>query len=78
MVTTISIFEAYGFKITAEHVPGTCTECPFWLVNMITLESGECFITGHEIIANGPQDEKRMNDCPIKEEIIYEEDDIYN
>ena len=33
---------------------------------MKTLEDGICLITGHEIKAEGSQDEQRMADCPFR------------
>lgn len=57
-----------GFRVTAERMPGSCTECSFWLLDMNTLETGVCYITGTEIILDGLQDEKRMDDCPIAKE----------
>ena len=33
---------------------------------MKTCEDGVCLVTGHEIKINGPQDEQRMSDCPLK------------
>lgn len=58
-------YEEHGFMVTAEILPESCTTCPFWLLNMKTLEEGECYITGHTIETDGQQDEKRMDDCPI-------------
>ncbi len=63
----IANYEEYGFSILAKYKPDTCTSCPFWMLDLRNLEKGKCFITGTEIIANGPQDKKRMNDCPIVE-----------
>lgn len=63
----IANYEHYGFKVTAEELPETCTACPFWLFDVKTLETGMCFLTGHEITADGQQDEKRMDDCMIEE-----------
>lgn len=60
-------YEYYGFKVTAKELPEACTACPFWLVDMKTLESGVCFLSGSEITADGQQDEKRMDDCQIEE-----------
>lgn len=58
-------YEEHGFEVRAKKLPEACTSCPFWLVNPETLEEGECYITGHIIALDGPQDEGRMNDCPI-------------
>ena len=58
-------YEEYGFKVTAKVLPETCTACAFWLVCTDTLETGICFISGHEIAIDGQQDIKRMDDCPI-------------
>lgn len=63
----IANYEHYGFKVTAEELLETCTACPFWLSDMKTLETGMCFLTGHEIAADGQQDEKRMDDCMVEE-----------
>lgn len=61
----VANYKELGFRVTAERMPESCTECPFWLLDMNTLETGVCYITGTEIILDGQQDEKRMNDCPI-------------
>jgi len=63
--TMFANYKEYGFEITARRLPEACTACPFWLVDMKTAETGMCEITGHEIEINGPQDERRMKDCPI-------------
>lgn len=59
-------YEEYGFEVIAKKLPEACTFCPFWLVNTETLEDGECYITGHVISIDGPQDEERMNDCSMR------------
>ena len=59
-------YEEHGFEVRAKKLPEACTSCPFWLVNPKTFEEGECYITGHIIAIDGPQDEGRMNDCPIE------------
>lgn len=64
----VANYKEHGIKVTARELPEACTACPFWLVDMKTLESGTCFITGHEIETDGPQDEKRMDDCPINKD----------
>lgn len=64
----VANYTAHGFRVTAKKLPEACTACPFWELNLKTFDSGSCYITGHEIAADGPQDEKRMDDCPIKEE----------
>ena len=61
-------YEEHGFKITAKVMPDTCTSCPFWCLNLENCEKGTCSITGTEIIADGPQDTKRMDDCPLEKE----------
>ena len=61
-------YEEHGFKITAKVMPDTCTSCPFWCLNLENCEKGICSITGTEIIADGPQDTKRMDDCPLEKE----------
>lgn len=67
----VANYDIHGFKLTAAELPESCTACPFWMVNIKTLEDGECFITGTKIAADGPQDEKRMDDCPIECEGKY-------
>lgn len=67
----VANYDIHGFKLTAAELPESCTACPFWMVNIKTLEDGECFITGTKIAADGPQDEKRMDDCPIEREGKY-------
>lgn len=44
----VANYEGYGIKVTAEIMPETCTACPFWLVDMETVKTGMCFITGRE------------------------------
>ena len=61
-------YEEHGLKITAKVMPDTCTSCPFWCLNLENCEKGICSITGTEIIADGPQDTKRMDDCPLEKE----------
>lgn len=63
----IAGYECYGIKVTAKELPEACTACPFWLLDMNTLEAGVCFLSGHEIKADGQQDERRMDDCRIEE-----------
>lgn len=62
----MSTYKSYGFEITARKIPRDCTECPFWAINTRTFDDGICVITGTEIKIDGQQDEKRMDDCPIK------------
>lgn len=62
----VTNYSEHKFKIKAEILPESCTCCPFWMPDMKTLERGFCFITESEIRADGAQDEKRMDDCPIK------------
>lgn len=59
-------YKEHGFSVAAERKPESCTACPFWVVDMKNTEIGGCYITGREILANGPQDEERMDDCPIR------------
>lgn len=66
MFVNYTNYKMHGFHVTADVMPESCTICPFWLVDMITLKSGECFITGTVITADGQQDEKRMDDCPVE------------
>ncbi len=63
----VANYEIHGFKVTAAELPESCTACPFWMVDIKTLEEGGCYITGTKIRIDGPQDEKRMDDCPIEE-----------
>ncbi len=60
-------YEEHGFEVTAEILPEACTACPFWGYERESAEMGCCMITGTEIKADGPQDIKRMDDCPIIE-----------
>lgn len=64
----IANYKEHGFVVTAERIPVSCTECPFWLLDMKTLKSGMCYITGTEIMLDGRQDEKRMDNCPVAKE----------
>lgn len=66
----VANYESHGFRVMADTLPKTCTACPFWLVETETFESGMCFITGQSILANGPHDKKRMDDCPIEKVTI--------
>lgn len=59
-------YEEHGFEVIAKKLPEACACCPFWVVNTETIEDGECYITGHAISIDGPQDEERMNDFPIR------------
>lgn len=63
----VANYEVYGFEVTAKIIPETCTVCPFWLADTETVETGMCFITGHETVLDGEKDTKRMDDCPITE-----------
>lgn len=61
-------FKEYGFTVAAKRMPESCTACPFWGIDMRTLETGGCLITGTQImLGDGQQDERRMDDCPIEE-----------
>lgn len=40
----IAGFKEHGFMVAAEHMPDTCTKCPFWLTD---LELGFCAIWKH-------------------------------
>lgn len=71
----VANYEIHGFNVTAAELPESCTACPFWTVDTKTLESGQCFITGTEIAIDGPQDEKRMNDCPIEKRCCWQQED---
>lgn len=42
-------FEEHGFVVAAEHMPDTCTNCPFWLTDLEMQEDGMCFLTGEVI-----------------------------
>ena len=64
----VANYKEHGFSVTAKRMPEVCTACPFWTVYMRDPEIGACYITGREIVADGPQDEGRMDDCPIKPE----------
>lgn len=48
-------YEKFGFKIKAEHLPESCTWCPFWTAPMADVE-----------LDTGEADKRRMPDCPIK------------
>lgn len=63
----LNMWGDYKIVVSAKHLPESCTACPFWSIDMNTLESGACLLTGTEILADGPQDEKRMDDCAIIE-----------
>lgn len=63
----IANYETYGFTVSADHLPKSCTACPFWGMSLETPEEGMCYITGHIILTDGSHDEKRMDDCPIVE-----------
>ena len=55
-----------GYEVIANVLPKTCTECDFWALEMRDLEYGFCCITGTMIKADGTQDEKRMDNCPMR------------
>ncbi len=59
-------FKEHGFVIAAEHMPDTCTNCPFWLTDLEMQEDGMCFLTG-EVIPTPKRtcDTKVMGNCPI-------------
>lgn len=59
-------FEEHGFVVAAEHIPDTCTNCPFWLTDLEIQEDGMCFLTG-EVIPTPERtcDTKVMGNCPI-------------
>ena len=59
-------FKEHGFVITAEHIPDTCTNCPFWLTDLEMQYDGMCFLTG-EVIPTPERtcDTKVMGNCPI-------------
>lgn len=61
-------YEKFGFKIRAEHLPESCTWCPFWTAPMAdNVEFAGCYITGSEVrLDTGEADKRRMPDCPIK------------
>ena len=42
-------FKEHGFVIAAEHMPDTCTNCPFWLTDLEMQYDGMCFLTGEVI-----------------------------
>lgn len=56
----------HGFVVAAEHMPDTCTNCPFWLTDLEMQEDGMCFLTG-EVIPTPERtcDTKVMGNCPI-------------
>lgn len=59
-------FKEHGFVIAAEHMPDTCTSCPFWLTDLEMQYDGMCFLTGEVILT--PErtcDTKVMGNCPI-------------
>ena len=53
-------YEEYGFSVTAKYKPESCTACPFWELDLRSLEHGVCFLSGTWIVADGSQD-----DCPL-------------
>lgn len=59
-------FEEHGFVVAAEHMPDTCTNCPFWLTDLEMQYDGMCFLTG-EVIPTPERtcDTKVMGNCPI-------------
>lgn len=59
-------FKEHGFMVAAEHMPDTCTKCPFWLTDLEMQEDGMCFLTG-EVIPTPERtcDTKVMGNCPI-------------
>lgn len=62
----IAGFKEHGFMVAAEHMPDTCTSCPFWLTDLEMQEDGMCFLTG-EMIPTPERtcDTKVMGNCPI-------------
>lgn len=42
----IAGFKEHGFMVAAEHMPDTCTKCPFWLTDLEMQYDGMCFLTG--------------------------------
>lgn len=62
----IANYEEHGFEVTAEILPGACTACPFYGYS-VESDTGICSITLNDIRTDGPQDEERERDCPIKE-----------
>lgn len=59
-------FKEHGFMVAAEHMPDTCTKCPFWLTDLEMQYDGMCFLTG-EVIPTPERtcDTKVMGNCPI-------------
>lgn len=45
----IAGFKEHGFMVAAEHMPDTCTKCPFWLTDLEMQYDGMCFLTGEVI-----------------------------
>jgi hypothetical protein len=62
----IAGFKEHGFMVAAEHMPDTCTKCPFWLTDLEMQYDGMCFLTG-EVIPTPERtcDTKVMGNCPI-------------
>ena len=58
-------YKEHGFEIRARILPEACTECPFYLYS-VSCDDAACFLTGSGIPTDGPQDEGRAPDCPIK------------
>lgn len=61
----IANYKAHGFEIRARILPEACTACPFYLYS-VSCDDAVCFLTGSGIPTDGPQDEGRAPDCPIK------------
>ena len=68
VIPMLTNFEEHGFRVTARKLPESCTACPFWCVDLKNLEDGMCYLTGHMIKIDGPQDTQRMDDCIIEQE----------
>lgn len=52
-------YEKFGFKIRAEHLPKSCTWCPFWTAPMADVEFAGCYITGSEVRLDTGEADKR-------------------
>ena len=43
----IAGFKEHGFMVAAEHMPDTCTKCPFWLTDLEMQYDGMCLSLIH-------------------------------
>lgn len=62
----VANFDAHSCQVYANSTLDRCTICPFWVLDMQTLETGICYITGTEIPLDEKPDKERMQNCPLK------------